>query len=240
MAAAYPNRTSPVLRGAFILKHIQGVPPANAAARRPDAGRQGHRHHQGADRARDDGEASRQPDVLVVPRGDGSARLRARKLRRDRNVARPRPLCRRRRSIPPASCPTARTINGPDDLRKALLRRPEQFVQTFTEGLLTYAMGRKLGVLRHADRPPDRRAARPPRDYKFSAIVQAVVESEQFRMRRVPQPAADAGERTIAGGRLSEGRLRRRHMYHIQEAHFTPYGAEGSRSRPSRCRCSTR
>ena len=29
MAAAYPNRTSPVLRGAFILKHIQGVPPAN-------------------------------------------------------------------------------------------------------------------------------------------------------------------------------------------------------------------
>ena len=28
MAAAYPNRTSPVLRGAFILKHIQGVPPA--------------------------------------------------------------------------------------------------------------------------------------------------------------------------------------------------------------------
>src|SRR6201988_4622866 len=28
MAAAYPNRTSPVLRGAFILKHLQGVPPA--------------------------------------------------------------------------------------------------------------------------------------------------------------------------------------------------------------------
>ena len=38
MAAAYPNRTSPVLRGAFILKHIQGVPPANAAGRRSDAG----------------------------------------------------------------------------------------------------------------------------------------------------------------------------------------------------------
>ena len=30
----------------------------------------------------------------------------------------------------------ARRIKGPDDLRKALLRRPEQFVQTFTEGLL--------------------------------------------------------------------------------------------------------
>ncbi len=52
--------------------------------------------------------------------------------------------------------PDGTPINGPDDLRKALLRRPEQFVQTFTEGLLTYATGRTLRVLRHADRPPDR------------------------------------------------------------------------------------
>ena len=44
MAAAYPNRTSPVLRGAFVLKHIQGVPPATPAGRRADAGREEHRH----------------------------------------------------------------------------------------------------------------------------------------------------------------------------------------------------
>ena len=52
--------------------------------------------------------------------------------------------------------PDGTPIKGPDDLRKALLRRPEQFVQTFTEGLLTYATGRKLEHLRHADRAPDR------------------------------------------------------------------------------------
>ena len=80
----------------------------------------------------------------------------------------------------------------PDDLRKALLRRPEQFVQTFTEGLLTYATGRKL---EYHDMPTVRRIVRgaAASDYRFSGLVQAVVRSEQFRMRRVPQPAAPAG-----------------------------------------------
>jgi hypothetical protein len=40
--------------------------------------------------------------------------------------------------------PDGTPITSPDDLRAALLRRPEQFVQTFTEGLLTYATGRTL------------------------------------------------------------------------------------------------
>ena len=95
MAAAYPNRTSPVLRGAFVLKHIQGVPPATPSAKRPDVGREGHRHDQGADGPRDDGEASIEPDVRVLPRGNGSARAGARKLRRDGKVAGSRSLCRR-------------------------------------------------------------------------------------------------------------------------------------------------
>ena len=53
--------------------------------------------------------------------------------------------------------PDGTPINGPDDLRKALLRRPEQFVQTFTEGLLTYATGRKL---EYYDMPTVRRIVR--------------------------------------------------------------------------------
>src|SRR4029453_8271636 len=40
--------------------------------------------------------------------------------------------------------PDGTPVNGPDDLRNALLRRPEQFVQKFAEGLLTYATGAKL------------------------------------------------------------------------------------------------
>ena len=92
-----------------------------------------------------------------------------------------------RSSIPPASCPTVRRSKGPDDLRNALLRRPEQFVQTFVENLLTYSMGR---TKEYYDMPTVRKIVRETaaKDYKFSAIVQAVVKSEQFQMRRVPEP----------------------------------------------------
>ena len=64
------------------------------------------------------------------------------------------------------------------------MRRPEQFAQTFTEGLLTYATGFKL---EYYDMPTIRRIVRGAAgsDYRFSALVQAVVRSEQFRMHRV-------------------------------------------------------
>jgi hypothetical protein len=85
--------------------------------------------------------------------------------------------------------PDGTPVNGPDDLRQALTRRPEQFVQTFAEGLLTYATGRKLEAY---DMPTVRRivTSAAAGGYRFSALVQAVVRSDQFRMRRVPQPAA--------------------------------------------------
>jgi hypothetical protein len=82
--------------------------------------------------------------------------------------------------------PDGTAITGPDDLRQALLRRPGQFAQTFTEGLLTYATGRKL---EYHDMPTVRQIVREgaANDYRFSALVQGVVRSDQFRMRRVPQ-----------------------------------------------------
>ena len=90
--------------------------------------------------------------------------------------------------------PDGTAVKGPDDLRKALLRRPEQFVQTFTEGLLVYATGR---TLQYYDMPTVRRIVRGAAagDYKFSALVQSVVRSEQFRMRRVPtRPSSTASK----------------------------------------------
>jgi len=83
--------------------------------------------------------------------------------------------------------PDGTKINGPDDLRNALLRRPDQFVQTFVENLLTYSMGR---TREYYDMPTVRRIVRDTeaKDFKFSAIVQAVAKSDQFRMHRVPQP----------------------------------------------------
>jgi hypothetical protein len=83
--------------------------------------------------------------------------------------------------------PDGTKLKGPDDLRNALLRRPEQFAQTFVENLLTYSMGR---TKEYYDMPAVRKIVRETaaKDYQFSAIVQAVVKTEQFQMRRVPQP----------------------------------------------------
>ena len=88
-------------------------------------------------------------------------------------------------------------MNGPDDLRKALLRSPEQFVQTFAEGLLTYATGRKL---EYYDMPAVRRIVHGTAagNYRFSTLVQAVVRSDQFRMRRVAVPGPAKPETTTA------------------------------------------
>ena len=94
--------------------------------------------------------------------------------------------------------PDGTPVKGPDDLRKALLRHPEQFVQTFTEGLLTYATGRKL---EYYDMPTVRRILdeAAPGGYRFSALVQSVVKSDQFRMRRVAQAGEPASKVASAG-----------------------------------------
>ena len=82
--------------------------------------------------------------------------------------------------------PDGTELNGPDDLRKALASRPEQFVQTFVEGLFTYALGRTLN---HRDMPTVRRIVREAErdDYRFSSVVWQIVSSDQFQIRRVPQ-----------------------------------------------------
>jgi hypothetical protein len=190
MAAAYPNRTSPVLRGAFVLKHIQGVPPATPPADVPtldekDIGtpkaltvREMIAKHRASPTCAAC-HAVMDPLGLALENFDATGMWRE----RDRYAG---------AAIDSSGVlPDGTPINGPDDLRAALLRRPEQFAQTFTEGLLTYATGRKL---EHYDMPTVRRIVRgaATSDYRFSTLVQAVVRSEQFRMRRVPQPAAAA------------------------------------------------
>jgi len=94
--------------------------------------------------------------------------------------------------------PDGTPVKGPDDLRKALLRHPEQFVQTFTEGLLTYATGRKL---EYYDMPTVRRILdeAAPGGYRFTALVQSIVKSDQFRMRRVAPAAAPEAKVASAG-----------------------------------------
>jgi hypothetical protein len=186
MAAAYPNRTSPVLRGKFILSAIQGVPPANPPPNVPtlndkDIGTTKAltvRELMAKHRASPTCSACHS---VMDPLGFALENFDATGMWRDKD--------RFANTLIDSAgeLPDGTKINGPDDLRKALLRRPDQFVQTFVENLLTYSMGRTEGFY---DMPTVRRIVREtaPKDYRFSAIVQAVVKTEQFRMRRVPQP----------------------------------------------------
>ena len=185
MAAAYPNRTSPVLARRLILEHITGTPPAAPP-----------------------------PDVEALPEDESTPGTIARTVRERwrltasirraflatgfstrsgfalenfdavGTLARARPL-RAASSHTTGSLPDGTHLAGPDDLREALLRRPDQFVQTFTERLMTYALGRTLD---HEDMPTVRKIVRDAasEDYRFSAIVRGIVESERFLERQVP------------------------------------------------------
>jgi hypothetical protein len=74
-------------------------------------------------------------------------------------------------------------VDGPVSLRQALMRRPEQFVGTMTEKLLTYALGRGVESF---DMPVVRSIARDSarNNYRFSSIVLGIVRSTPFQMRK--------------------------------------------------------
>ena len=74
-------------------------------------------------------------------------------------------------------------FNGPAELQQVLLNRREQFVQTVTEKLLTYALGRGLA---YYDRPVVRGITRAAAadDYRWSSLILGIVNSAPFQMRR--------------------------------------------------------
>ena len=78
-------------------------------------------------------------------------------------------------------------LNGPADLREALLSRSEAFVTNATEKLFTYALGRPV---QYFDMPAIRavvhRAAQ--NDYRFSSLVLGVVSSDAFQMKMKKGP----------------------------------------------------
>jgi hypothetical protein len=186
MASAYPNRTSPVLRGKFILSYIQGVPPPNPPPNVPtlndkDIGttkaltvRELMAKHRASP-------TCSSCHSIMDPLGFALENFDAVGMWRDKDRFAGTAI------DSAGELPDGARINGPDDLRNALLRRPEQFVQTFVEALLTYSMGR---TREYYDMPTVRQIVRASsaKDYRFSAIVEAVVNSDQFKMHRIPPP----------------------------------------------------
>ncbi len=90
-------------------------------------------------------------------------------------------------------------IDGVVSLRQALLSRPEVFVGTMTEKMLTYALGRGID---YRDMPAVRAIVREAAasDYRFSSLVLGIAKSIPFQMRMKPnqEPGNQAAGTTAA------------------------------------------
>jgi len=86
---------------------------------------------------------------------------------------------------PSGVLPDGTAIKGPDDLRRALAGRPDQFVQALTENLLAYGLGRSID---YVDMPTVRKIVRgaEANNYRFESIVLGIISSDAFRKREVP------------------------------------------------------
>jgi mono/diheme cytochrome c family protein len=87
-----------------------------------------------------------------------------------------------------AKLPDGTTFTGPAELRKVLLNHSDDFLTTLTEKLLTYALGRGLEA---ADAPAVRHIKREaaPANYRFVSLIQAIVTSTPFQMRMAQERA---------------------------------------------------
>ena len=92
-------------------------------------------------------------------------------------------------------------VNGPDALRRALLARSDVFVTVLAEKLLTYAVGRPM---RPEDMPAVRAIVRgaAPGGHRFSSMILEVVKTPQFQMRtQGVTPGQRGGRGTQSCGR---------------------------------------
>ena len=202
MMTAYPNRTSPVLRGAWIMDRLLGTPPSDPPLEVPSLPE--NRRGQPAKTLRARLEQHREKPTcfachgVMDPLGFALENFNAVGQYRVNDPDTQTPI------EAAGQLPDGTAINGPDDLRKALVDRPDhQFVQALTENLMTYALGRSLD---YHDMPTVRRIVREASkdDYRFKSIVLGVVSSDAFRKReaedQAPAPAKPTSTSTSTGG----------------------------------------
>jgi hypothetical protein len=181
MATSYPNRTAPVLRGAFVLENIMGTPPSPPP---PDVeGFKENKEGEKAKTVREIMEKHRANPVcnnchgVMDPLGFSLENFDAIGAWRSKDVFADTTIDASGKLV------DGTPVSGPMDLRNALLKHPEQFVQTLTEKMMTYALGRSVA---YYDMPTIRKIVRDSAkdNYKFSSIVLGIVNSPAFQMRR--------------------------------------------------------
>jgi hypothetical protein len=191
---SYPNRTSPVQRGKWVLTNILGTPPLppppnvpelkqNSEGAPPRSLRERLEEHRtnavcaGCHKVMDPfGIALENFDAIGRWRGtdDGS------------------------RIDPSGTLFDGSAVDGPAALRRMLTRRPEIFVGVLTEKLLTYAVGRSL---EYYDMPAVRKIVNQAgrNGFRFSELLAGVVESVPFQMK-IKGPVAPGAAGNHGGG----------------------------------------
>ena len=177
---AYPTRTSPVLRGKWLLDNVLGMPPAEPPA-----------------------------DVPALEENHAGAPPRTMRERMEQHRANPACAACHRMMDPPGfalehfdaigrwraadeygapvdaagALADGTAVDGPAALRHAVLAHGTSVVRTVTEKLLTYAVGRRMEAF---DQPAIRRIVRDAEagGYRWSSIIRGIVESVPFQMRR--------------------------------------------------------
>jgi hypothetical protein len=174
---SYPTRTSPVIRGKWVLENILGTPPPPPPADVPTledntvSANLTVRDRLAEHRAN---AACASCHQLIDPPGFALENFDA--VGRWRTVEEGRPV------DAAGGLPGGSEFTGVAGLERALLDRPEVFVGTLTEKLLTFALGR--GIETH-DAPAIRQIVRAARrdDYRFSSLVLGIATSTPFQMR---------------------------------------------------------
>ena len=144
MVSSYPDRTSPVRRGAWILENITGTPPVPPP---PDVWRCSRTTKLAPRCSRPSARGWRSTVARRAAFSATASWIRWDSLWKTlmpSGAGEPWRCSRERRSIRRAAFPDGTKLAGPEDLRAALMRNPEQFVQTLTEKLMTYGLGRRL------------------------------------------------------------------------------------------------
>ena len=191
--SSYPDRTSVVLRGKWVLDNLLGAPPPppppdvpplkeNSPDAKPAALRERMEQHRSNPTCASC-HSKMDPLGFALENFDAVGRWRA----TDGGAA-----------IESTVTLSGKTVDTPAAFREAILDEGEgAFVRTVIEKLLTYSLGR--GVT-YADAPVVRRIARElaRTDYRWSSLVLAIVQSDPFQQRRIPRSGTETPSATVA------------------------------------------
>ena len=178
---SYANRTSPTLRGKWVLENLLAAPPPAPPPDVPSldegSSSDGLSVRQRMEQHRRNPvcascHAPMDPFGLALENFDAVGKWRTRDGQAPIDAA--------------TSLPDGSVFDGPAGLRKLLSAEPDRFAAALTEKLLIYALGR--GV-EHYDRPAIRRILREakPAGYTWSSIITGIIRSTPFQMRRASE-----------------------------------------------------